>query len=101
MSTHLPDTTAYLRRMLWMVFGVSLAGCAFSATLSYRELAGRLVSCPAAGAPGTIFGVPTCVFGLLMFAFLALVSGLALIRTSGGAEIRARPAASPGSAMKP
>ena len=91
MSTHLLDTTAYLRRMLWMVLGVSLAGFAFSATLSYRELACRLVSCPAVGAPGTIFGVPACVIGLLMFAFLALVSGFALIRTSGGAEMRARP----------
>jgi hypothetical protein len=90
MSTHLIDTTAYLRRMLWMVFGVSLAGCAFSASLTYRELAGRLVSCPAVGAPGTIFGVPACVFGLLMFAFLVLVSGFALIRTSGGSEMRAR-----------
>ncbi|HEX9128648.1 MAG TPA: hypothetical protein VF850_05745 [Gemmatimonadaceae bacterium] len=91
MSTHLLDTTDYLRRMLWMVFGVSLAGCAFSATLSYRELAGRLVSCPPVGAPGTIFGVPACVFGLLIFAFLALVSGFALLRTSGGGEMRARP----------
>lgn len=90
MPTHLPDTIAYLRRMLWTVFGVSLAGCALAAMTSYRELTGRLVSCPAPGAPGTLFGVPTCVFGLLMFAFLALVSGFALIRTSGEAEIRAR-----------
>lgn len=92
MSTQLLDSTAYLRRMLWIVFGVSVAGCAFSGTLSYRELTGRLVSCPAVGAPGTIFGVPACVFGLLIFAFLALVSGFALIRTSGGGEMRARQA---------
>jgi hypothetical protein len=91
MSTHLLDATAYLRRMLWMVFGVSLAGCAFSATLSYRELTGRLVSCPAVGAPGTVFGVPACVLGLVIFAFLTLLSGFALIRTSGRAEMRARP----------
>ena len=87
MSTHIPDTTAYLRRVLWMVLGVGLAGSAFSGTLSYHELTGRLVSCPAVGAPGTILGVPACVIGLLFFAFLSLVSGLALIRTSGG-EIR-------------
>lgn len=91
MPTHIPDTTAYLRRVLWMVVGVSLAGSVFSGTLSYRELTGRLVSCPAVGAPGTIFGVPACVFGLVIFAFLVLVSGLALIRTSGGSETRARP----------
>ena len=92
MSKHLLDTTAYLRRMLWMVFGVSMAGCAFSATLAYRELTGRLASCPAIGTPGTVFGVPACVFGLLIFAFLALVSGFALIRSSGGSEMRARAA---------
>lgn len=91
MSTHLLDTTAYLRRMLWMVFGVSVAGCAFSATLSYRELAGRLVSCPPVGAPGTVFGVPACVFGLVIFSFLTLVSGSALLRTSAGGEMHARP----------
>jgi hypothetical protein len=92
MSTHLLDTTAYLRRMLWMIFWVSVAGCAFSGTLTYRDLTGRLVSCPAVGAPGTIFGMPACVFGLLIFAFLALMSGFALLRTSGRAEMRARPA---------
>jgi len=91
MSTHVLDTTAYLRRMLWTVFGVSLAGCAFAAMLSYRDLTGRLVSCPAVGAPGTVFGVPACVFGLLIFAFLSLVSGFALIRSSGGGEMRTRP----------
>lgn len=90
MSTHLPDSAAYLRRVLWMVFGVSVAGCAFSGTLAFRDLTGRLVSCPAPGAPGTIFGVPACVFGLLIFAFLALVSGSALMRTSGGAEMGGR-----------
>jgi hypothetical protein len=92
MSTHVLDTTAYLRRMLWTVFGLSLAGCAFSATLSYRDLTARLISCPAVGAPGTVFGVPACVFGLLIFAFLALVSGFALLRTGGGGEMRVRPA---------
>lgn len=91
MSTPVPDTGAYLRRMLRMVFGVSLAGCAFSGMLSYRDLTGRLVSCPAVGAPGTLFGIPACVFGLLIFAFLALVSGSALMRTSGGAEMGRRP----------
>lgn len=99
MSAHLVDTTAYLRRMLWMVFGLSVVGCAFSATLAYRELAGRLVSCPPVGAPGTVFGVPACVFGLLIFSFLALVSGSALIRTGGDGEMHARPGA--GSAVKP
>lgn len=83
MSTHLLDPAGYLRRMLWIVFGVSLAGSAFSGVVTYRDLVGRLITCPAVGAPGTVLGVPACVFGLLMFAFLALVSGFALIRTSG------------------
>jgi uncharacterized iron-regulated membrane protein len=90
MSGHLVDTTGYLRRVVWIVFGISMVGVAFSGTLAYRELSGRLVSCPAVGAPGTILGVPACVFGLLIFAFLALMSGLALIRTSAGSGIPAR-----------
>ena len=82
MSGHLVDTTAYLRRVLWAILAISIVGVAFSGTLAFRELCGRRVSCPVIGAPGTIFGVPACVFGLLIFAFLALLSGLALIRTS-------------------
>lgn len=92
MSTHIADTNAYLRHMLWIVFGISVAGVVFSATLSYHDLTSRLVSCPAVGAPGTIFGIPACVFGLLMFSLLALVSGFALIRSGGAAEIRVRAA---------
>lgn len=87
MSTKLLDATSFLRRVLWILFGVSLVGVAFSGALSYRELSGQAAACPAVGAPGTIFGVPACVFGLVMYVLLALISGFALMRTSPGNEI--------------
>lgn len=75
------DCTRFLRRMLWIVFVFSLAGVAFSATLSYREFTGAVASCPAVGAPGTIFGLPACVYGLVMYVLLAVLSGFGLIHT--------------------
>lgn len=81
MSTSSPDATRFLRRTLLMVFVFSLAGASFSATLSYRELTGAAASCPIVGAPGTIFGLPACVYGLAMFALLAVLSGFGLLRT--------------------
>lgn len=86
MSAKLLDVT-FLRRVLWILFGVSLVGVAFSGTLSYRELSGQAAACPAAGAPLTIGGVPACVFGLVMYVLLALIAGFALMRTSPGNEI--------------
>ncbi len=76
-----PDGTRFLRRTLMMVFLFTLAGVAFSGTLSYRELTGAAASCPAVGAPGTIFGLPACVYGLVMFALLAVLSGFGLWHT--------------------
>ena len=81
MPTNNLDSTRFLRRMLWIVFVFSLAGVAFSATLSYREFTGAVASCPAAGAPGTIFGLPACVYGLGMYVLLAVLSGFGLIHT--------------------
>lgn len=81
MPTNNLDRTRFLRRMLWIVFVFSLAGVAFSATLSYREFTGAVASCPAAGAPGTIFGLPACVYGLVMYVLLAVLSGFGLIHT--------------------
>ena len=75
-------TTAFLRTTLWIVFVISLGGVAFSGTLTYQEMAGNAASCPAPGAPGTIFGYPACVYGLAMYALLAILSGSALVHTS-------------------
>jgi len=90
MSTSDNDGTGFLRRMLWIVFAVSLAGVAFSGTLTYRELSGTAASCPSVGAPGTIFGLPACVFGLVMYALLAVLAGFALMHTRPGDDTRAR-----------
>lgn len=73
---------ARLRHAMWVVFLVSLAGIGFSGVLSYREIFGSAASCPSPGAPGTILGYPACVYGLVMYVVLALVSGVALARTT-------------------
>jgi uncharacterized membrane protein len=61
-----------------VILVISAVGVAFSATLSYRELAGISASCPAAGAAGSIFGLPACVYGLAMYAILAAVAAWGL-----------------------
>jgi uncharacterized membrane protein len=88
MPTNELASTRFLRRTLWVVFVFSLAGVAFSATLSYCELTGGVASCLAVRAPGTIFGLPVCVYGLVMYALLAVLSGFALMQTRLRAETR-------------
>lgn len=78
--TPLTESIRLLRRVLWAVFILSLAGVAFSGTLTYRELRGSAAACPSPGAPGTIFGYPACVYGLAMYSALAIISGWALSR---------------------
>jgi hypothetical protein len=69
-------------RSLRAVLAISLFGTAFSGTLTYRELFGNSVlSCPSPGAPGTIFGYPACVYGLFMYATIAVVSMVGLRRS--------------------
>lgn len=68
-----------MRRALQFIFGISVVGVAFSGTLTYGELfAGTAASCPSPGAPGTVFGYPACVYGLIMYAVIAAISGAAL-----------------------
>ena len=85
MTTHGFDSVGFLRRVLWIVFVISLSGVTFSATLSYLELRGAVASCPAVGASGTIFGLPACVYGLGMYTILAALSGFALFHSRSGA----------------
>ena len=86
MTNH-SDVAGFLRRTLWMVFALSLAGVAFAGTLTYREFQGTAASCPAVGTPGTVFGYPACVYGLAFYTVLALISGFALLRTRGNAAL--------------
>ena len=69
-----------MKRALQVVFTLSLLGVAFSGTLTYREIfGGSALSCPSPGAPGTILGYPACVYGLVMYVAIAIVSGLGLL----------------------
>jgi hypothetical protein len=68
-----------VKRALQIVFALSVAGTLFSGTLSYREVFGAgAMSCPAPGAPGTIFGYPACVYGFFMFLVITIVAGSGL-----------------------
>jgi uncharacterized membrane protein len=69
----------WMKRPMQWIFAISVVGIVFSGTLTYREVfAGTAAACPAPGAPGTVFGYPACVYGLLMYAVLAIISGGAL-----------------------
>lgn len=68
-----------MRRALQIGFLLSVCGSVFSGVLSYRELFGATAAaCPSPGAPGTIFGYPSCVYGFFMFLAIALVTGIGL-----------------------
>ncbi len=57
------------------VLVLALGGVVFSGTLTWQELFGAsAMSCPSPGAPGTIFGYPACVYGLFMYAAIAMVA---------------------------
>jgi hypothetical protein len=67
-----------MRRALQVILALSIVGVAFSGTLSYRELclpdSGGCEAAPAGG----LFGVPVCVYGLVMYLLVGLVAVLAL-----------------------
>ena len=67
------------RLALQILLGIGLFGAAFSGILTYQELFGSsAVSCPAPGAPGTVFGYPACVYGFFMYLAVVVVSVLGL-----------------------
>ena len=71
-----------MKRALQWIFAISLIGVAFSGTLTYREVfAKTAAACPSPGAPGTIFGYPACVYGLLMYTVIVAISGLSLLKS--------------------
>lgn len=73
-----------MKRALQSIFAISLVGVAFSGTLTYREVfAKTAAACPSPGAPGTIFGYPACVYGLLMYILIAGISGISLLKSGG------------------
>ena len=61
------------------IFVISIVGLVFSGVLTYQELFTlSAVSCPAPGAPGTVFGYPACVYGFFMYLIIFVISGLGL-----------------------
>lgn len=50
---------------------VAVAGLLFSGYLSYIELSGQGASCT---ITKQIFGLPTCVFGFIMYAIILLLA---------------------------
>jgi len=66
-------------RALQLILGLSLFGTVFSGTLTYHELFGATaMSCPAPGAPGTVFGWPACVYGFFMYMAVAVLAAAGL-----------------------
>ena len=70
-------------RALQVILGVSAFGAVFSGVLTYQELFGSTaMSCPAPGAPGTVFGYPACVYGFFMFLLIAAIAAWGLFSSS-------------------
>ena len=70
-------------RALQVILGVSAFGAVFSGVLTYQELFGATaMSCPAPGAPGTVFGYPACVYGFFMFLLIAAIAAWGLFSSS-------------------
>ena len=68
-----------MRRALQIILGLALLGVAFSGTLTYRELCGNAAAgCTVLGGPGTLFGLPVCVYGLIMYLMVAGVAAAGL-----------------------
>lgn len=69
-----------MRRALQVILGLSLLGVAFSGTLSYRELCGNsaVAGCSVPGGPGTVLGLPPCIYGLVMYTLVAVIASAGL-----------------------
>jgi hypothetical protein len=63
-----------LKRALQVVLIVALLGVAFSGVLTYRDFAAQTQSCTPFAPPGTLFGYPPCVYGLVMYAVVAVIA---------------------------
>ena len=68
-------------RALQIILGIASLGLAFSGALTYQEFFGAsAASCPAPGAPGTVFGYPACVYGFFMYLAIVIVAIMGLRR---------------------
>ncbi|HET7042316.1 MAG TPA: hypothetical protein VFI13_09865 [Gemmatimonadales bacterium] len=67
-----------MRRALQVILVLGLMGVAFSGALTVREYTTAAGGCSPVGTPGTIFGQPPCVYGLVMYAVVVVVAVLGL-----------------------
>jgi uncharacterized membrane protein len=61
---------------LKIILVIAIIGVLFSGYLSYGELTRG--ACPLEGCTGHIFGLPVCVYGLVMYIAVLIVSLLGL-----------------------
>ena len=72
-----------MKRALQVIFAIGLMGVAFSGALTLREYTATTgAGCAAPGPSGTLLGYPPCVYGLVMYTIIVIVSGLGLRRGS-------------------
>lgn len=71
----LNDTYMNKQNILISILVIGIVGVLFSGYLSYIELWGNTtLSCPAPGAPNTVFGYPACVYGFLMYSVIVVLA---------------------------
>jgi uncharacterized membrane protein len=61
---------------LKVILMLAIAGMAFSGYLSYGELTRG--TCPIGGGCSQLAGIPTCVYGFIMYTLVLIVSILGL-----------------------
>jgi uncharacterized membrane protein len=67
------------KRALQGILVIGLFGMTFSGLLTYHEFFGHpAATCPAPGAPGTVFGYPACVYGFFMYVAITILAILGL-----------------------
>ena len=68
-----------MKRALQIVLLVAFVGITFSGFLTWRDFVGQAGACSPLAQPGTLFGYPPCVYGLIMYAVVAAVAAWGLV----------------------
>lgn len=68
------------RTALFIILGIGIAGLLFSGYLSFNELfLNPTLKCAIPGTKsGTVFGIPACVYGFVMYLTIVIISSLGL-----------------------
>ena len=71
-----------MKPLLLLILVVASGGLAFSGYLSYRELFGSTpaAQCTPIGDAGTMLGAPPCIYGLVMYLAIVVITTIALLR---------------------